>query len=89
MGVMDGGGLSCNNVWGNQTDYPGEWRPETDLSEDPLFCDPDAGDYTLQECSPCVNGYGCGQVGAFGVGCSCGGVSTERTTWGAIKSMYR
>jgi hypothetical protein len=81
--------LDCNLFWSNSTDYSGFVPGPNDFYEDPLFCNPDAGDYTLEECSPCVDGYGCGQVGAYGVGCPCGGVATAPTTWGAIKSMYR
>ena len=34
------------------------------------FCDASAGDYHLWDSSPCVDGYGCGQIGALGIGCS-------------------
>jgi predicted outer membrane repeat protein len=79
--------LDCNDLWANDSDYNGCVAGRNDFYEDPLFCDPDAGNYTLQECSPCVDGYGCGQVGAYGVGC--GPSKTVVSTWGAIKSMYR
>ena len=37
---------------------------------DPLFCDPDSGDYSLAENSPCVGtGEDGSNMGAFGVGC--------------------
>ncbi|SVD84545.1 uncharacterized protein METZ01_LOCUS437399, partial [marine metagenome] len=37
---------------------------------EPLFCDPDNGDYTLAENSPCVGiGENSANIGAFGVGC--------------------
>ena len=35
--------------------------------EDPLFCDPDNGDYTVASNSPCLLIQG--QIGALGVGC--------------------
>lgn len=79
--------LDCNDLWMNDSDYNGCVAGPHDFYEDPLFCDPFTGDYTLQECSPCVYGYGCGQVGAYGVGC--GPSKTVSATWGAIKSMYR
>ena len=37
---------------------------------DPLFCDPDSGDYSLAENSPCVGtGEDGSNMGAFGIGC--------------------
>jgi len=43
---------------------------EGNIDADPLFCDPDSGDYTLAENSPCVGtGENGANMGAFGVGC--------------------
>ncbi|MDP7025810.1 MAG: T9SS type A sorting domain-containing protein [Candidatus Marinimicrobia bacterium] len=40
------------------------------IDADPLFCNPDSGDYTLAENSPCVGtGENGANMGAFGVGC--------------------
>ena len=44
------------------------------ISEDPLFCDPDSSVYTLQSDSPCLpgnhpDGDDCGLIGAKGWGC--------------------
>jgi formylglycine-generating enzyme required for sulfatase activity len=41
------------------------------ISEDPLFCDAENGDFTLHSDSPCdvMNNMECGQIGAWGVGC--------------------
>jgi hypothetical protein len=59
------------------------------ISEDPLFCDAEGGDYTLQDCSPCVGAaHDGGDIGAFGVGCECG-VAVEDASWGRIKSLFR
>ena len=80
--------MQCNDCWGSTgSDYSGTSPGAGDFSEDPLFCDPDNSNFTLQTDSPCVDGYGCGQIGAYGVGC--GPTQTETTTWGAIKAMYR
>ena len=57
--------------------------------EDPLFCNPDNEDFTLDCFSPCVHGYGCGLVGALDVGCGPSSVREEHNTWGGIKEMYR
>jgi parallel beta-helix repeat protein len=57
------------------------------ISADPLFCDPNNGNFYLNCTSPCVNNPGYGQIGAFGVGC--GPTAVQNTTWGRIKSMFR
>lgn len=36
---------------------------------DPLFCDPDGGDFRIDASSPCANHAECGWIGAYGVGC--------------------
>jgi hypothetical protein len=56
---------------------------------DPGFCDPDSGDFTVQETSPCLpaNSGGCGPIGGEGMGC--GTVSVQSESWGAIKGKYR
>ena len=62
------------------------------FSADPLFCDPDNGDFTLSSQSPCLpgnhpDGADCGLIGALGQGCD--PVSVEPETWAGIKSRYR
>jgi len=70
--------FSCNDVFGNTTgDYGGVTDPtgsNGNISTDPLFCDAANGDYTLYDNSPCLPDAsgGCGQIGAFGQGCSQG-----------------
>jgi hypothetical protein len=88
---IDGGtGISdCNDFWSNGTDYWGFIPGPNDFYDDPLFCNPSSDDFTLEECSPCIDGYGCGQVGAYGAGCVCHSMATTPTSWSAIKSMYR
>jgi hypothetical protein len=56
---------------------------------DPLFCDPDFGNFYLRSNSPCAPGSpgGCGLIGALGV--ACGAVSVESESWGQIKGRYR
>jgi len=70
--------LSCSDVFGNTGgDYVGWWMAgqngiNGNFSEDPLFCDLENDDYSLavgSPCSPTFAPYGCGLVGAFGVGC--------------------
>jgi predicted outer membrane repeat protein len=91
--------LGCCNLYGN---VGGDWEGyiadqlgvDGNFSADPRFCDTASGDLALEDCSPCLpgnhpDGYDCGGViGALGSGCECG-ATTEPSTWGAIKSMYR
>ncbi|MFH1680361.1 MAG: right-handed parallel beta-helix repeat-containing protein [Candidatus Eisenbacteria bacterium] len=90
--------IECNDVWGNALGSFGGTIPDLcgvdcNICLDPLFCDPDNGDFTLCEHSPCLPGNhpdacDCGLIGAFGQGCSCP-TATEQTTWGGVKSMFR
>jgi len=58
---------------------------------DPLFCDVYEYDFTLCENSPCLpEGNPWGElVGALDQGCSDCSSPVTRTSWGAIKAMYR
>jgi hypothetical protein len=59
------------------------------ISEDPLFCEEQTGEYTLQDCSPCLGAaHDGGDIGAFGEGCECY-VAVEDASWGSIKALYR
>lgn len=91
--------VSCCDIWGNAH---GDWvgcvadrcGVDGNFSANPLFCDTETGDFTVETCSPCLpgnhpDGYDCGlQVGALLSGCGCG-AATERMTWGTIKAMYQ
>ncbi|MBU2502139.1 right-handed parallel beta-helix repeat-containing protein [bacterium] len=69
--------LTCCDVHGNAG---GDWTAmisdqfgvNGNLNQDPLFCNHLNEDLTLRGDSPCavVNNAGCGQIGAFAVGCS-------------------
>jgi hypothetical protein len=66
--------LACCDVFGNAGgDWVGciadQFGVDGNFSADPLFCDAENGDFTLDAASPCLNAPGCGQVGAFGEGC--------------------
>ncbi|HUU46555.1 MAG TPA: right-handed parallel beta-helix repeat-containing protein [Acidobacteriota bacterium] len=63
--------IDYNALWNNQLgDFYGFSPGVNSLEADPLYCDPEAGDYHLDAASPCV-GTGEGGVdrGALGVGC--------------------
>jgi predicted outer membrane repeat protein len=90
--------LTCCDIFGNASGdwvgcIAGQYGMNGNFSADPLFCgemnypgDP----YRLDIASPCaVRNSACGElIGARPAGCS-EGVSTERTTWGRVKAMYR
>jgi len=89
---------SCNNSWGNSGhDYPESCDPTGtagNISANPCFCDRANGDYSIASESPCApaNSGGCGLIGALDVGCTATGVqegSSELSTWGSIKKMFR
>ncbi len=73
------GRSGCNVLW-NEVNYF-QW-PEaaaaTDLFVDPQFCNPEAGDFTVAESSPCLpesHFDHCGAlIGAFGTGCPATGI---------------
>jgi hypothetical protein len=82
--------LGCNVYWNNPDgNVIGFAMDETDREVDPLFCDADNGDLTLESLSPCLppNSLGCDLIGALGQGC--GTVSVEPMSWGQIKGAYR
>jgi hypothetical protein len=87
--------LACCDIFGNAG---GDWQGipvqgqegiRGNFSADPLFCDPENGNLTIQSDSPCAppGVTNCGLVGALPVGC--GPTSIEDTTWGQIKAIYR
>jgi hypothetical protein len=62
----------CNDVFGSgQAGYSGCAPSPGDLSADPLFCDPEAGNFSLSTASPCLPDSlrGCDLIGALGPGC--------------------
>ncbi|MCK4410563.1 MAG: hypothetical protein KAW67_10770 [Candidatus Eisenbacteria sp.] len=85
---------SCSDIFGNAY---GDWvgclagqdSTSGNFSGDPMFCDAAAGDFTVDELSPCngPNSPTCGHIGALDAGCA--GVLVEERSWGAIKTMYR
>jgi predicted outer membrane repeat protein len=88
--------LTCCDIHGNQG---GDWvdciedqlGSEGNIRLDPLFCDPENGDLTLEECSPCAPfsppNPECDLIGAWPVGC--GGTPVTETTWGGVKALFK
>lgn len=93
----DGGAtptLTCCDVYGNADGdwlgcIAGQYGLSGNISEDPLFCDPEYDNYMLDEMSPCAPASNsCGVlIGAYDVGC--GASAVQSASWGAIKAMYR
>jgi hypothetical protein len=80
----------CNVFWLNISgNTEGFSMGPTDLVSDPLYCDAPNFDFAVNGASPCLppNSNGCGQIGAWGLGC--GPVSVEPSSWGQIKALYR
>ena len=85
--------LVCTDVFGNEG---GDWvgciagqeSQSGNLSENPLYCDPSTGDFTLHLLSPCLSeNNSCGVLmGAFGLGC--GGTPARAASWSEIKATY-
>jgi hypothetical protein len=66
--------LTCCDLYGNAGgDWVGpiadQYGVNGNISEDPIFCDPDNEDFYLREGSPCHTAGSCGTIGAYGLGC--------------------
>lgn len=88
--------LTCCDIYGNEGgDWTGliaaQYGINGNISEDPLFCDPESGDLRLQENSPCTPftppNPDCDLIGAWPVGC--GGTAICSTTWGRLKALFQ
>ena len=86
----------CNLFWNNTAPIDDHATQgclslfsNNNLVADPLFCDPSADNFHVQSNSPASPDHpsGCGQRGAFGVGC--GPISVESASWGRVKAAYR
>lgn len=88
--------IACSDIFGNEG---GDWTgsiaallgQDGNIALDPLLCDPDAGDLTLQAGSPCApfsaQNPGCDRVGVHEVRCGLQPVLVR--SWGGIKRAYR
>jgi len=91
-GIVNGDMIQCNNIYGNEGGDWTNWFAELygvngNISENPLFCDPDMDDFSLRNDSPCAPANNsCGiLMGALPVGCT---TSTETATWSKVKALY-
>ena len=85
--------FACCDFFGNAD---GDWDSpcaigflgiDGNISEDPLFCGWEEGNYYLQSDSPCAPGGECGLIGALPVGCEPSPIM--ESTWGGVKALYR
>ncbi|MFZ1948125.1 MAG: right-handed parallel beta-helix repeat-containing protein [bacterium] len=81
--------MGTNLFWDvQQPRYECSVLPGTAIVGDPLFCDANAGDFTLCADSPALSSPA-GRLGAFDAGCAPCDLATEPATWGAVKALYR
>lgn len=82
--------LVHGNAGGDWVDCIAVYEAVTgNLSDAPLFCDAEGGDFTLQTDSPCLpeNSGACDQVGCLGLGpCA---LPVDAMSWGRLKGGYR
>lgn len=88
--------LACCDVFGNAG---GDWAgclegqlgPDGNIAADPLFCDAEILDLTLDETSPCAPfsppNEDCDLIGAWPV--ACGGTAAAAQTWSGLRRLYR
>jgi len=88
--------LTCCDLFGNPGgDWVGsiadQYGINGNICEDPLFCGPEDGDFTLSCASPCAPftppNPECDLIDAWPVGC--GGTPVTGSTWGGIKALFR
>jgi len=63
------GSIGCNDWFKNGAGEIEGRVPGGDLSLDPMFCNPDSGDFRLGSTSPLADAAGCGRIGALDAGC--------------------
>ena len=88
--------MTCCDIHGNLGgDWIGSFAEQYGLdgniSLDPLFCDPEQRDFSLDAASPCIpfppSNPECDLIGAWPIGC--GGTPAEGVNWGRVKAAFR
>lgn len=79
--------LTCCDIYGNAGgDWVGDIADQLgvngNICEDPLFCDPEDGDFAIPSDSPCAPDYNpeCGLIGAWPAECCVGDLDGDRDT---------
>jgi hypothetical protein len=102
VGVATGGALlTCCDIFGNTEgdwvdDIADQYGINGNISEGPLFCDLETGDFSLRKDSPCAPftepNPDCDLIGALPVGCGIAEVGEPRwedESWSSLKALYR
>jgi hypothetical protein len=80
----------CNLYFENYLGASDEPLTADEVVADPLYCEPSADVLLVCSGSPALESQnGCGLMGAYGEGCTCGPISIETTSWGTVKSLFR
>jgi hypothetical protein len=84
------GGPRHNDAWMNGgAPYSGPVDADSNLTLDPQFCNPLAGDFRLTGSSPCASSGPFGQIGALGVGCDASTVPIDIRPGSPVNSVSR
>jgi hypothetical protein len=80
--------LAWQNVGGDGVGAcPDWWQSDGNLVDNPYFCNPEGGDFTVAVNSPAMT-HPAAPLGAYSLP-GCGRVSVQSLTWGRLKSLYR
>ncbi len=80
--------LAWSNIGGDGNGLCTDWTSTNDnLAADPLFCDMNAGDYSLAENSPALT-HPAGPIGAFPIA-GCAARESQPLTWNRMRTQYR
>jgi hypothetical protein len=91
LSTSEGTQHNCNLYFDNHLGASDQPLGSGELVGDPLYCEAQADVFLICSGSPALAAgqEGCGAMGAYGQGCECAPVSTEQTTWGALKGIFR
>ena len=80
--------VHCTDFHGGWSGCAADWLGnDGNIDADPMFCDPEAGEFTLHASSPCLGvNNDCGTMGLYDLGCGTTGV--EDASFGAVKALY-
>jgi len=85
---LHGGCVCCNDLWNTTLELAEGERVEHNISADPIFCDPEGGNFTISRRSPCSADSvpeGCQAMGAFAPDCDL--LPVRKVTWGGLKHL--
>jgi len=87
--------ITCSDLFGNEGGdwigcVAGQYGVDGNIFVDPAFCNVDSSDFYLEAGSPCSgeNSPGCGQIGAYPVGCASGWSDVTTALLGGANGGY-